>query len=176
MLAKILLAFVNATSQNLAKTLEAQTRALPLIDAQRTRLTDQTRRGRDEAKMLHRETQTLNYQVERLEEGVQRLDVTLNGYKKRTDDAEAAVKGLYQLQPFVDPEAEVDDDDEGVGSTPSPVPSDEATGDPIASAPVGSSPRGGMGWTGTMWDWLLPSLMEPPTPSEMAPRHHNKKS
>ncbi len=77
--------------------------ALPTIEARRSYLTNLTREGRSEAEQLHRSAKTSLYQVERLEETMERLESTLGGYRKRMDDVERAVDGIYMITPYADP-------------------------------------------------------------------------
>jgi len=78
--------------------------SLPTIEARRSFLTNLTREGRSEAEKLHRKAKTSLYQVERLEETTEMLKSTLEGYKKRMDDVDRAVEGIYTITPYADPD------------------------------------------------------------------------
>jgi hypothetical protein len=112
-----MLSSLTETNTRLAEALAPQTEALPRLDSRRQHLTDLTRRGRSEANLLYQRAKTFNYQVDRLEEGTERLDITLEGYRKRMSDVERAVEGLYPLEPYVPPEGDDDAGDDGTLDT-----------------------------------------------------------
>ena len=112
--AQIMLSSLTETNARLTEALAPQTKALPHLDSRRMYLTELTRRGRGEANMLNQRAKTSSYQVERLEEGTERLDVTLEGYRKRMRDVERAVDGLYTLEPYIPPEGDDDAGDDDI--------------------------------------------------------------
>ena len=132
-----MLSSLTETSARLTEALAPQIKALPRIDSRRLHLTDLTRSGRGEANMLNQRAKTSSYQVERLEEGTERLDITLEGYRKRMDDVERAVDGLYTLEPYAPPEG---DDDPG----------DDVTQDASEAGATSQSPQ----WGSTLLNWL----------------------
>lgn len=76
----------------------------PDLNNRLDKLTENTRQGRTEANALKRRAATSRYQADRLVEGVDRLDHTLDSYRKRMDDVEQAVQGIYALEPHGSPD------------------------------------------------------------------------
>ena|ERR1700733_2057317 len=93
----------NATEQ-LSDSLAPQTESLPAIDSQLDSLTMMTREGRTEVNVLKRRAETSRYQADRLVEGTDRLEHPLETYRKRMEDVEQAVEGLYTLEPYASPD------------------------------------------------------------------------
>lgn len=93
-------------TEQLSNSLAPQIAFLPDIDSQLSNLTIRTREGRTAANILKRRVETSRYQTDRLLEGTDRLEHTLETYRKRMEDVEQAVEGLYTLEPYTADEKE----------------------------------------------------------------------
>ena len=103
----------NATQQ-LSDSLAPQAASLPGIESQLNNLTLMTREGRTEVNTLKRRAETSRYQTDRLVEGTDRLEHMLETYRKRIEDVELAVEGLYTLEPYVSPDEKEGEEGEPV--------------------------------------------------------------
>lgn len=86
---------------------------LPDLTNRLESLTENTREGRRKANTLKRRAETSRYQAERLVEGADRLDHTLESYRKRMNDVEQAVQGLYALEPYGSPDENEEEGEAG---------------------------------------------------------------
>lgn len=100
------------STKRLSDSLAPQVAVLPDLTNRLNGLTEMTRDGRKEATTLKRRADTSRYQAERLVEGADRLDHTLETYRKRMDDVEQAVQGVYALESAPDAMNEEDEADE----------------------------------------------------------------
>jgi hypothetical protein len=114
-------------TEQLSDSLTPQIASLPDIDSQLSSLTIRTREGRTAGSTLKQRAETSRYQADRLLEGTDRLEHTLETYGKRMEDVEQALEGLYILEPYTPPgekeneevepmEQEADTADEGDSS------------------------------------------------------------
>ena len=92
------------TTEQLSDSLAPQTESLPAIDSQLESLKMMTREGKTEVNVLKQRAETSRYQADRLVEGTDRLEHTLETYRKRMEDVEQAVVGVYTLEPYASPD------------------------------------------------------------------------
>lgn len=130
---KILMQSLGCASDKLSDTLAPQLEVLPEVSSRLDTLTTMTREGRNEANILKRRAETSKYQGERLLEGADRLDHTLRGYRRRMEDVEQAVQGLYVLEPYAPadsstPDEKEEEDDPGGTERAASPGAEESTG------------------------------------------------